>query len=115
VRRSKGAESRERTLFRELRNLDRHELRRVLIFVRGLLLAAGDRAAAAQGSVDDAVSYRLESVKCGKPGCKSCPHGPYWYAYFREGKRLRSRYIGKILPQEAGVEEAPPQSWGSRD
>jgi 1-acyl-sn-glycerol-3-phosphate acyltransferase len=103
VRRSEGAANRERTLFRELRLLDRHELRRVLIFVRGLLLAAGDAPAASNGSNDETVSYRLESVKCGKPGCKSCPHGPYWYAYFREGKRLRSRYIGKILPDDAAV------------
>jgi hypothetical protein len=36
-------------------------------------------------------------VKCGKPQCRSCPHGPYWYAYYREGKRLRSRYIGPEL------------------
>lgn len=85
----------ERALFRQLRGLDRHELRRVLIFVRGLLAARGDDAADT-GDIDgDRVSYRLETVNCGKPGCKSCPHGPYWYAYFREGKRLRSRYIGR--------------------
>ena len=41
------------------------------------------------------VSYQLERVKCGK-GCKGCPHGPYWYAYFRgkKGKQV-SQYIGK--------------------
>jgi len=45
-----------------------------------------------------AVTLRLEKVRCGKAGCKSCPHpkgGPgYWYAYFREGGKLRSKYIG---------------------
>jgi len=40
------------------------------------------------------VSYQHEWVKCGKPGCKKCPHGPYWYAYWREDGRLRSRYLG---------------------
>lgn len=42
------------------------------------------------------VTYRLERVSCGK-NCKGCPHGPYWYGYWREGKRTRSKYIGKSL------------------
>ena len=93
----------DRRLFSQLRKLDRHDLRRVLIFVRGLLLALGDEVGG-----DDLgsgkVTYRRETVKCGKPGCKSCPHGPYWYAYYRDGKRLRSRYIGRELPDD--VKEA---------
>lgn len=28
------------------------------------------------------ISYQLEKIFCGK-NCKGCPHGPYWYAYFR--------------------------------
>ena len=43
------------------------------------------------------VTYRLEKVFCGK-GCKGCPHGPYWYGYWKEGGRTRSKYIGKRLP-----------------
>jgi hypothetical protein len=46
------------------------------------------------------VGYRLQSVRCGKRGCTRCPHGPYWYAYWREGGRVRTRYIGKDLPGE---------------
>jgi len=42
-------------------------------------------------------TYRLERVSCGK-NCKGCPHGPYWYGYWREGKKTRSKYIGKSLP-----------------
>jgi len=42
------------------------------------------------------VTYRLERVSCGK-GCKGCPHGPYWYAYWKENGRTRSKYIGKKL------------------
>ena len=42
------------------------------------------------------VTYRLELVSCGK-NCKGCPHGPYWYGYWREGGRTRSKYIGKKL------------------
>jgi len=53
-------------------------------------------------------TFRCEFVKCGKAGCKKCPHGPYWYAYWREGKRLRKRYVGKSLPSSDAA--APPRS-----
>ncbi|MDM7939889.1 MAG: hypothetical protein QUS07_06055 [Methanothrix sp.] len=42
------------------------------------------------------MTYRLERVSCGK-NCKGCPHGPYWYGYWREGGKTRSKYIGKNL------------------
>jgi len=48
------------------------------------------------------MTYRLQRVKCGKPSCKCAAglgHGPYWYGYWREGGRLRSKYIGKILKE----------------
>jgi hypothetical protein len=95
----------DKKLFGELRKLDRHDLRRVLIFARGLLMTMGDDAgdAVELNGGDPSVTYRLETVKCGKPNCKACPHGPYWYAYFREGKKLKSRYIGPELP--AGVQD----------
>lgn len=95
----------DRALFAELRRLDRHDLRRVAIFVRGLLQALGDESAEAPADrVLDGVTYRLEPVRCGKASCTSCPHGPYWYAYYRDGGRLRSRYIGRDLPTD--VKEA---------
>ncbi len=44
-------------------------------------------------------TYRQEYIRCGKAGCKRCAdgqgHGPYWYAYSREGGKLKKRYIGK--------------------
>jgi hypothetical protein len=89
----------DRRLFSQLRKLDRHDLRRVLIFVRGLLLALGDDVGGDELGTGN-VTYRLETVRCGKPGCKTCPHGPYWYAYYRDGNRLRSRYIGRELPSD---------------
>ncbi|MDP9069421.1 MAG: hypothetical protein M3N53_13900 [Actinomycetota bacterium] len=107
----------DRNLFSELRKLDRHDLRRVLIFVRGLLHALGDdfggEAPEAVVGGEAGVTYRLETVRCGKDGCRSCPHGPYWYAYFREGKRLRSRYIGRDLA--ADVKAALKDPATSRD
>src|SRR5216117_621055 len=48
------------------------------------------------------ITYQLQFRKCGKPTCSTCRdgqgHGPYWYAYWREGSRLRSGYIGKVQP-----------------
>ena len=46
------------------------------------------------------VTYQLELVACGKRTCRTCgatspKHGPYWYAYFGERGRHRSRYVGK--------------------
>lgn len=38
---------------------------------------------------------RQELVRCGKSTCKSCPHGPYWYEYWSEGGKRRSKYVGK--------------------
>jgi hypothetical protein len=92
----------DRRLYTELRHLDRHDLRRVAIFVRGLLVAKGDDFVAA-GEHEPGVTYRLEDVRCGKPGCSRCPHGPYWYAYYREDGKLRSRYIGRELPPAAAA------------
>jgi hypothetical protein len=92
--------SADKQLFTQLRRLDKHGLRRVLIFVRGLLMALGDEEGGREQPGDPEVTYRLENVRCGKPNCRSCPHGPYWYAYYREGKKLRSRYIGRELPED---------------
>ena len=51
---------------------------------------------------DQHITYQLQYRKCGKPTCSTCKggpgHGPYWYAYWREGAKLRSGYIGKTQP-----------------
>ncbi|MFL5662321.1 MAG: DUF6788 family protein [Ktedonobacteraceae bacterium] len=51
---------------------------------------------------DQHITYQLQYRKCGKTSCGTCRdgqgHGPYWYAYWREGSRLRSGYIGKVHP-----------------
>jgi hypothetical protein len=48
------------------------------------------------------ITYQLQYRKCGKPSCSRCRssqgHGPYWYAYWRQGSRLHSTYIGKVRP-----------------
>ena len=93
----------DRNLIKAIRRLDEYDLRRLMIFIRGMLLHRDGPNFDADTAVDPkgSVTYRLEHVKCGKQGCTRCPHGPYWYAYWREAGRLRSRYIGKTLPDGA--------------
>ncbi len=57
------------------------------------------------------VTYRRQYRRCGKAGCTCCGlgrpgHGPYWYAFWREGGRPRSRYVGKEPPPGAAVDVA---------
>lgn len=39
-------------------------------------------------------TIRSEFTKCGKPNCDKL-HGPYFYAYWKDGKKVKKRYIGK--------------------
>jgi hypothetical protein len=57
---------------------------------------------------DQHITYQLQYRKCGKSSCSTCRntqgHGPYWYAYWRQGSRLVSGYVGKkkLLPEAEG-------------
>ena len=64
----------------------------------------------AMPSADAHVTYSQQYRRCGKPACPRCAaggagHGPYWFAYWREDGRLRSRYLGKQAP--AGLSRPP--------
>ena len=53
----------------------------------------------------DGMCFQLELVLCGNPRCLKCPakgpcHGPYWYAYWKQGGRTRTAYIGRELDLE---------------
>jgi hypothetical protein len=39
-------------------------------------------------------TLRQEYVKCGNPDCENL-HGPYLYAYWKQDKKLKKRYVGK--------------------
>ena len=91
-----------RDLISLVRALDEHDLRRLLIFARGLLIARHGVDPHADTTRRGKVTYRQERVRCSREGCTGCPHGPYWYAYWRENGRLRSRYIGKDLRSARG-------------
>lgn len=82
----------DRDLLDAVKDLDEHGLRRLQILTRAQLERSG-----AADPVEPKVSLRRQMVRCGKPGCTRCPHGPYWYAYWTEGGRRRSRYVGRLL------------------
>lgn len=52
-------------------------------------------------------TFRQEYVKCGR-NCKSCPHGPYWYAYWSDKGRTRKRYVGKTMESDYEKQEQRP-------
>jgi hypothetical protein len=62
------------------------------------------------------ITYQLQYRKCGKPTCHTCRmgpgHGPYWYAYWRDGARIRSTYIGKVCPAslDTSLDSSTPES-----
>jgi hypothetical protein len=39
-------------------------------------------------------TIRQEYVRCGNPDCQNS-HGPYLYAYWKQDKKLKKRYVGK--------------------
>lgn len=89
-------------------DMDEHDLRRLVILARARLENQGITFDAPSPNV----TLRRQSVRCGKDSCTRCPHGPYWYAYWREGGRRRSRYVGKLVdepvnPSVASTETGP--------
>lgn len=55
--------------------------------------------------IDEIIEARIKGkvyllkrlIRCGK-GCSGCPHGPYWYGYYRHKGSFVSFYIGRDLP-----------------
>ncbi len=89
----------DRDVLEAVRDMDEHELRRLLILARARLERQGVSLAAG----DPGVKLRRQWVRCGKASCRRCPHGPYWYAYWTEDGKRRSRYVGKLedIPEAA--------------
>ena len=38
----------------------------------------------------------IKKIPCGKENCSTCPHGPYEYRVYREGKNLKWDYLGPV-------------------
>ncbi len=86
----------DRDVLDAVRDMDEHELRRLLILAQARLEQQG--VVLPNGRGGSKVALRRQWVRCGKGNCSRCPHGPYWYAYWREDGRRRSRYLGKLNP-----------------
>lgn len=87
----------DRDLLDAVKDLDEHDLRRLQILTRAQL----ERGGVLSGADEPKISLRQQEVRCGKRGCTKCPHGPYWYAYWTEGGRRRSKYVGRLLSEES--------------
>lgn len=89
----------DRDVLEAVREMDEHELRRLLILAKARLEGRGIKFPGASPDV----KLRRQNVKCGKATCTRCPHGPYWYAYWWEDGKRRSKYLGKLedLPEAA--------------
>lgn len=92
----------DRDVLDAVRDMDEHELRRLLILAKARLEQKGISFPGAAPQVH----LRSQPVKCGKASCTRCPHGPYWYAYWWENGKRRSRYLGK-LEHDAGSTPVP--------
>ncbi len=92
-------------LLGELNEKDLEELREIDARLQEVLeeRRAGHSSAALPRAEKQigSITFRYETVRCGKENCTRCPHGPYWYAYWKENGRTRSRYIGRTLPGAA--------------
>jgi hypothetical protein len=82
----------DRDVIDAVRSMDEHDLRRLLMLAKARLESHGIEF----GEAAPRVRLRRQMVRCGKESCTRCPHGPYWYAYWWEGGKRRSRYVGKL-------------------
>ena len=87
----------DRDILDAVKELDEHDLRRLQILTRAQL----ERAGAVESGAEPQVSMRQQMVRCGKQECTRCPHGPYWYAYWTDNGRRRSRYVGRLLDDDS--------------
>ena len=93
----------DRDVLEAVREMDEHELRRLLILAKARLEQRGTMFPSAGPDV----KLRSQEVKCGKANCTRCPHGPYWYAYWWEDGKRRSRYVGKLEELEPASAQRP--------
>lgn len=81
----------DRDVLEAIREMDEPELRRLFMLTRARLEQRGHEFP----ELGPGVKLRKQMVKCGKESCTTCPHGPYVYAYWHEGGKQRSKYLGR--------------------
>ena len=87
----------DREVLEAVREMGEPELRRLLMLAQARLQVRGVPI----GAHTPEIKVRSQSVRSGKQNGTKCPHGPYWYAYWREDGKRRSKYLGKLeeLPE----------------
>jgi len=93
----------DREVLEAIREMDEPELRRLFMLTRARL----ERKGHVFPEIGSGVKVRTQMVRCGKESCTACPHGPYIYAYWTEGGRQRSKYLGKY--EDLAEENGSPQ------
>lgn len=81
----------DRDVLEAVREMEEHDLRRLFMLTRARLEQRGHSFP----DLGPDVKIRSQMVRCGKASCSTCPHGPYWYAYWHEDGKQRSRYLGR--------------------
>jgi hypothetical protein len=56
-------------------------------------------------SIPTSATIRKEYVKCGNPNCSRCKHGPYYYGYWKENRKLKKKYLGRYDPRVETMNE----------
>jgi hypothetical protein len=98
-----------RRLMLDLQELSTEELRALVDRAKRIIaeckLEEGHRLRVVDSFREGDTRYLLEYTKCGKASsgkCRKCRegefHGPYWYSYTWDGKKMTSKYHGKTRP-----------------
>jgi hypothetical protein len=106
-----------RKIKKDLSDLSLSELEQIKIWLEKYIDKAEDKIKA--GELEPEVSiiekngktYRLQHIRCGKETCKCATgglHGPYWYAYWLEDGKTKSKYLGRKLPKSLTVQNSFP-------
>src|SRR5215210_2287782 len=99
----------------DLEELSTEELQALVDRARRILaqrkLEEGRRLRVVDSFREGDIRYLLEYVKCGRASsgkCRKCRegefHGSYWYSYSWDGKKMISKYHGKMRPGIKGEE-----------
>jgi hypothetical protein len=82
-----------------------NHIERIIRDLGALRLKTEIKILAPPAALDKIIEARIQGkvfllrrlIPCGKR-CGGCPHGPYWYGFYRNRGRFVSFYLGKKLP-----------------
>jgi hypothetical protein len=89
---------------RRQRETPKH-IQRIIRDIDSALLKSEIKICTPPGNLDKIIEARIQGkvfllrrlIDCGKH-CRGCPHGPYWYGFYRSKGSFVSFYLGKKLP-----------------